>query len=477
MLFLREILLLAVILCVCWETGDNCGVECDESQRGLAQPTCYLRHYGTSTDCVISVRITDSAIRALGSFDKLTLMLDLQTRVNKLRIDDYFSNQLKVSTFRFHRGITSLILQGHYINIHINPGMFSLLPNLEYLAVISVLFEYFPYFGYFNRFLTYLYISEFDIPSTTLNILTGGHVSGLTGLKYLYLSPSQYMKRTDQSFTGLTSLTYLHLGSFHIPNPVTTLSPLVRLRDLRLQNCRFTDISFLTRTPYLYGLTRLDLNDNLITRIQCGAFTGLNNLKYLYLSSNPIQNICLTAFKGLESLVGLYLRYTSLTSPSSRMFEYLPSLEYIEIYGTLLHCDCCLLWLSRVHHNFDLYIDYARCASPSQHIRKRATDLSIYRYCTQDLSYQCFNRSISCPSGTSCQDTLDTYLCVCQQEGDLFDRSLNRCVSREEISSARPKLDGTTSTFATFPAATCPSCPSCPTSTCATCPTTAAPTI
>ena len=513
MLFLREILLLAVILCVCWETGDNCGVECDESQRGLAQPTCYLRHYGTSTDCVISVRITDSAIRALGSFDKLTLMLDLQTRVNKLRIDDYFSNQLKVNTFRFHRGITSLILQGHYIHIHINPGMFSLLPNLEYLAVISVLFEYFPYFGYFNRFLTYLYISEFDIPSTTLNILTGGHVSGLTGLKYLYLSPSQYMKRTDQSFTGLTSLTYLHLGSFHIPNPVTTLSPLVRLRGLRLQNCRFTDISFLTRTPYLYGLTRLDLNDNLITRIQpgifssytnlvylylhdnsllvlleCGAFTGLSNLKYLYLSSSPIQNICFTAFKGLESLVGIYLRYTSLTSPSSRMFEYLPSLKSIEIYGTPLHCDCCLLWFSRVHHNFDLYIDYARCASPSQHIKSRATDLSIYRYCTQDLSYQCFNRSISCPSGTSCQDTLDTYLCVCQQEGDMFDRSLNRCVSREEISSARPKLDGTTSTFATFPAATCPSCPSCPTSTsstcpscptstCATCPTTAAPTI
>ena len=372
MLFLKEILLLAVVLCVCWETGDNsCWVDCDESQRRLARPTCYLRDDGTSAFCGISLSYSNTDLRALESFDKLTLVLDLQKRVNVLDmynyISDSYNNPLKVSTFRFHRKITSLKIS----NFKINPGMLDLLPNLKFLRMGSVSFEYFPYLAHANR-LTYLSIYRFDIPSTTNSIL-GGHVSGLTRLKHLYLSPSQYMNTTDQSFTGLTSLTYLYLRSFHILNPVTTLSPLVRLWDLRLRKCRLTDISFLTRTPYLYGLTYLELNNNLITRIQpgifsgytnleylllysnriaqleCGAFTGLSNLKYLYLSSNPIQNICFTAFKGLESLAGLNLRSASLTYISSRMFEYLLSLRYIEIYGTPLHCNCSLQWLSRVN--------------------------------------------------------------------------------------------------------------------------------
>ena len=508
MLFLREILLLAVVLCVCWKTGDNsCGVECDEFQRGLAQPTCYLRDDGTSTECRISLSYPNTEIQRIGSFDKLTIVLDLQTRVNKLNMYSmYYSYsyryhqktnyRLEVSAFKFHRKITSLTIS----NFIIHPGMLVLLPNLKFLRMDSVSFEYFPYLAHANR-LTYLSIYSFDIPSTTPRIL-GAHLSGLTRLKYLSLYPNrQYINTTDQSFTGLTALTYLYIESFHIPNPVTTLSPLVRLRKLRLHSCELTDMSFLTRTPSLYRLTYLDLGSNLITRIQpgifsgytnleyfllysnriaqleCGAFTGLSNLLLLHLYSNPMQNICFTAFKGLESLAGLNLRYTSLTSLSSRMFEHLHSLRYIEIYGTPLHCDCSLQWLSSVHHNFGLYI-YASCASPSEHINKAATDLSIYNYnCTQDLSYQCFNRSISCPSGTSCQDTLDTYLCVCQQEGDLFVRSLNRCVSSEEISNGLLRLGATTPTSATSPTSTSPTstsptatCPSCPTSTCATCP-------
>ena len=453
MLFLREILLLAVVLCVYWETGDTrCGVKCFESQRG---PTCYLRDDGTETECDVSLRNSDTEIQTLGNFDKLTLMFDLQTRVNSLRIHNHIIILLKVNTFRFHNELTSFAL--HDGNNQISPGMFFLIPNLKYLRMSSVFFEYFPYFGHANRFLTFLYIYEFNIPSTTTRNLRGGHVSGLTGLKYLSLSPSQYMNTTDQSFTGLTALTFLLMQRFHIPNPVTTLSFLVRLRTLLLYRCELTDVSFLTRTSSLYGLTSLTLSYNNITRIQpgifsnytnlvrlyshsnklsqleCGTFTGMNNLKFLDLNYNPIENICFTAFKGLESLARLYLSSTSLTSLSSRMFEYLPSLEYIYLTSTPLHCDCCLQWLSRVHHNFSLVSIRAVCASPLEHINKPATDVSIYRDCTQDLSNQCFNRSISCPSGTSCQDTLDTYSCVCQQEGDLFVRSLNRCVSSISI--------------------------------------------
>ena len=497
MLFPKDILLL-VILCVCWETGDtSCRIECDQSQIGLTEPTCYLRDDGTNTECSISVSSSSTAIRTLGSFDKLTIMLDLQTRVRELYIYNYIdNNKLKVNTFKFHTELTSLTL--YYGNTRIHPGMFLLLPNLKYLALSSVYFVYFPYFAHTNRFLTYLYIYIFNISSTSPHILTRDHVSGLSQLEYLFLYPTPYINTTEQSFSGLTGLTYLYTGYLNIPNPINTLSPLVRLKGLYIHYSRLTDISFLTQTPFLYRLTRLGFDHNLITQIPAGifsnyanlaylslynnsliqleseAFKRLSNLEILFLNSNPIQNLSLTAFKGLESLRVLSLQDTSLTSLSSRMFEYLPSLVDIWLRSTPLHCNCSLQWIPKVHHSFNFYLSNAVCASPSEHRSKLATDPSIYTECIQDLSYQCFNRSVSCPTASYCQDTLDTYTCVCEQEGYTFIRNLNKCVSSEDINNLLQKLNTNTSPTATCPScATCPAsatCPSCHTTTYATCP-------
>ena len=498
MLFPKDILLL-VILCICWETGDtSCQIECDQSQIRLTEPTCYLRDDGTNTECGISVSGSDTAIRTLRSFDRISIMLDLQTRVRELYIYNYIDNKLKVSTFKFHTEITSLRL--YYRNMQINPGMFLLLPNLKHLHMYSVYFVYFPYFAHTNRFLTSLDIFLFDISSPYPHILTRDHISGLSQLKYLVLYPTQYINTTDQSFSGLTALTYLYTGNLNIPNPINTLSPLVRLKELYIYSNGLTDISFLTQTPFLYGLTNLGFDHNLITQIPAGIFSnyanlvilnlyensliqlesevfrGLSNLEILNLNSNPIQNISLTAFKGLESLWKLSLQDTSLTSLSSRMFEYLPSLVLI-VLDVPLHCHCSLQWMPKVHHSFNLRLSNAVCVSPSEHRDKLATDPSIYTECIQDLSYQCFNRSVSCPTGSYCQDTLDTYTCVCEQEGYAFIRNLNKCVSSEDINNGLQKLN--TNTCATCPAsATCPTttsatCPSCPTTTSATCPSCA----
>ena len=496
MLFPKDILLL-VILCVCWETGDtSCRIECEQSQIGLAEPTCYIRDDGTNIGCRISVSSSSTAIRTLGNFDKLTIMLDLQTRVRGLSIYNYIdNNKLKVSTFKFHTGITSLTL--YFGNIQIHPVMFFLLPNLLSISISSVYFVYFPYFAHTNRLLTYLYIHQFDISYPSPHILTRDHVSGLSQLKVLWIYPTQYMNATDRSFSGLTALTLLYTESLNIPNPITTLSPLVRLKGLYVYSSELTDLSFLTQTPSLYGLTILELGYNLITPIPAGTFSnyanlvhlylyensliqlesevfkGLSNLELLYLDFNPIQDISLTAFKGLESLRKLSLQDTSLTSLYSRMFEYLPNLVYIWLRSTPLHCNCSLQWLSKVHHSFHLYLSNAVCVSPPEHRSKLATDPSIYTECIQDLSYQCFNRSVSCPTGSYCQDTLDTYTCVCEQEGYTFIRNLNKCVSSEDINNGLQKLN--TNTCATCPAsATCPSYPSCATSaTCPSCPSLA----
>ena len=381
-----------------------------------------------------------------------------------------------------------------------------LLPNLLSISISSVYFVYFPYFAHTNRFLTYLYIHQFDISSTSPHILTRDHVSRLSQLKVLWIYPTQYINATHRSFSGLTALTLLYTESLNIPNPINTLSPLVRLKGLVFYSSRLTDVSFLTRTPSLYGLSIIELGYNLITPIPAGilsnyanlvhlnlyensliqleseVFKGLSNLETLSLESNPIQDISLTAFKGLKSLRKLFFEHTSLTSLSSRMFEYLPSLVDIVLYDAPLHCDCCLQWISKVHHSFNLYLSSAVCVSPSEHRDKLATDPSIYTECIQDLSYQCFNRSVSCPTGSYCQDTLDTYTCVCEQEGYTFIRNLNKCVSSEDISNGLQKLNTNTCATCPSPTASCPSCatyvafpscttcPSCLTTTYATCP-------
>ena len=475
MLFLKESLLLVLILCVCWDTGEAvCWIECDESQIGLTEPTCYLKDDATEAYCEFTVNSEDTAIRTLESFDKLNIVFDLQTRVGKLTISNYLNINLKLSTFKFHLEITSLLLNNGNLpfrKTQINPGLFMLLPNLKYISMTSVFFEYFPYFAYTNKFLTYLHVSQFEIPSSAPHSLSRGYISGLTELKHLRLESiqtTQHLDTTDRSFAGLTSLTYLLLGRFNIHNPINTLSPLTRVRDLRLINCGLADMSFLNRTPSLYGLTRLVLNANFITEIQASifsnytnlvelylhsnklvqleseAFRGLNNLETLYLDSNPIQDISITAFKGLKFLTRLYLEYNSFTSLSSRMFEYLSNLKYMGLSDVPLHCDCSLQWMPRVHHNFGLYLSLTKCATPPEHIHKQAIDPSLYTDCIQELSYQCFNSSTSCPTGSYCQDTLDTYTCVCEQEEYQFVRSVNTCVSSEEIRNSLQRLGVTT---------------------------------
>ena len=112
MLFLREVLLV-VLLSVCWETGHaSCQIECEESQRGLSQPTCYLRDDGTGTSCSKRVDRRDEAIQSLGSFDKLSIFFDFQTRVESLDISCSSDIKLELNTFRFHFQISSLSLDG-----------------------------------------------------------------------------------------------------------------------------------------------------------------------------------------------------------------------------------------------------------------------------------------------------------------------------------------------------------------------------
>ena len=377
--------LLLCCCCCCLRVNATCWVECLESQRNLSDSECFLKDDGTSHRCTVDI----------SECKKVTVFIDLTSTVQDLTIANSISS-LKISAFRLHSEITSL----HISKAFINTVLFYLLPQLTNLSLWQVTF---PHFSYSNPLLTRLEVHSFSFtyPKMYKNILWKGRVSGLSQLNYLYLWPSQFSTTTDHSFSGLTALTFLYLGRFHIPKPVATFSPLVKLAWLMYPYSKLTDISFLSLTPSLFGLTYLSFEDNKITHIPTNVFLnytnliqldlehneiitlekdcfkGLIKLVNLHLNSNQLKELSTTVFRGLRSLTFINLSYNSISHLSSKMFESLKNLELF-LYGSPLCCDCSLQWMSKIFFN---YIYLARCATPPQYSGNDATDSDIYVNC------------------------------------------------------------------------------------------------
>ncbi|HEY1189008.1 MAG TPA: leucine-rich repeat domain-containing protein, partial [Gemmata sp.] len=137
------------------------------------------------------------------------------------------------------------------------------------------------------------------------------HLSGLTGLAYLYLNSTGV---TDLSpLSGLTGLAYLYLSSTGVTD-LSPLSGLTGLRELYLISTGVTDLSPLSG---LTGLTRLNLNSTGVTDLS--PLSGLTGLTRLNLNSTGVTD--LSPLSGLTGLTELYLNNTSVTdlSPLSKL--------------------------------------------------------------------------------------------------------------------------------------------------------------
>ena len=432
--------------------GGDCRVECLGSERAKSNPTCLLKdnrcRFSTST--LRSQNITE--------FNQISVLIDFPN-VDNIRIWNSLGIELRIGASAYNDKLTSLQLNGAMY--YIRPDLFFLFPNLKDLLLGSARLEYFPYLSRSNQFLTRIHI-DFRTSINPTKTLRSGHVSGLRDLKRLSIIHSSGLNLTDQTFSGLTALTLLFVKRCHIPNPATTFSPLVRLKKLYYRSSGLTNVSFLSQTPSLHGLTFLSFYKNRISSIP--AISNYHNLEKLSLDSNRISRIENKWSNNGAALVTLNLNFNPISHLSSRMFEYLPNLTAIYLTGLPLHCDCGLQWMSIV----SLKLYSSRCSTPPQHSGKRATYPSIYVNCTQELSYQCFNRSNSCPTGSYCQDTLDSYTCVCEEENYYFIKHLNKCVNYEQSTT-------TSTQCITSTQCTCPPTPTCPTPTCTT-PTCTTPT-
>ena len=483
----------------------TCWIDCSvESYRPL-EPYCYLNDDGNSYYCGIDV--TTSQLNGLtdNSWNRVRLAINVTNTVTQVtivsRIEDY---KLEVNAFRLFPQLTRLDIK--FRKCIVLYSTFYLLTNLKHLNLYDVAFHQFPAISLVNPHLTYIWIHYYRVLSGTRE-LRSHHVSGLSKLKHLSLYPKDRTTVTQRTFSGLTALTSLYINLMRLePNPVSILSPLRRLKELGISQSELTSIEFLKQTPSLYQLSHLHfwnniissfsgevftdytelkdlgLHSNRISVINRSNFTQLGSLNRLILQTNQITTIPPDTFKDMPLLTRVYLDYNSITTLSSRVFEHLTGIRYIHLSNNRFHCDCTLQWMSVVKQEYGTYLYSPRCQTPTEYRGRVATDPVLYTNCTRDLSYDCFSRSVECPRGSFCEDTIDSHQCVCEGEGVAFSSSLNRCVNYEKlILASQGQFLTDTNGHATFVPHTSPTCPLCPTITttvpqsCPICPTTATP--
>ena len=433
----------------------TCWINCYSESSHSLEPFCYLNNDKIDNFCTIEVHPTE--LHGLSSHDwhSIILIINVTEHVNYLDIRSYLPEfKLEITAFRPFNQITTL--ETRFNNHIVSTLLLLFLPNLKHISLSGVSLHYFPSFGYLNKQLTSLILQDLKILSN-VNTIGKNSIGHMHNLEFLSLSPNAKTFVTDHTFSGLTTLTYLHTTNIQMPNIILTLSPLVRLKTLAITNANIHEIEFLNEIPSLYPITSLDFSNNnissfssdtfcnysqlnelylcgnSITTINRSNFTSLNNLTYISLCSNQISTVTDDTFKDMPFLKYINLQKNYITTLPSRAFEYLSDVKQIYTTENPIHCDCSLQWMSIVRQNYGKTLSFASCTTPAEHSGKPAVDPSIYISCTRELSYHCFDKSINCPRGSYCHDTQQGYECVCEGERVVFSHTLNACIAFEEL--------------------------------------------
>ena len=428
----------------------RCWVHCPAFQLNELQPYCYLNDEEGDRVCQISVRTSDLTELQSQNWNKVNLFINVSNSVSLSLHNRLSEYGLELRSFRNIEQVTRLEIG--YNNLIMSRYILYNLQNLRSISCYQVAFPYFPPFPV-NSELTYLYVRSYTIMSND-PIIRSGLISGLSSLQYLRIYPRNGGKITNNALSGLTALTKIVLENVVISDYVNILSPLVRLKIFIINTCGVSDISFLKQTPVLYGVTYISFGNNEIESFPADTFKNYTQLEELYMEANSISEInrfysksikvlhlyqnqithvSEDAFRDTPLLTYIHLYNNAITRLSSRTFEHLHQIKRIYLHENPLHCDCNLKWLYNVTQEYGIQIYTSLCATPPQHEGISALDSSLYTNCTEEQSYHCFNRTISCPEGSYCQDTRDSYKCVCEGDGVAFSRTLNQCVDYESI--------------------------------------------
>ncbi|CAH1245846.1 SLIT2 [Branchiostoma lanceolatum] len=219
------------------------------------------------------------------------------------------------------------------------------------------------------------HMQQLDISYNNIGEILAGAFQGLWSLEVLKLDNNRLERIEAQAFAGLGNMRYLHLAH----NQLTTLAPqtfaglekvmFIWLHDNvldRLQDGTFDDIGsnvvdtidlsnnhIASVGPATFRGLRvvndLKLSDNMLTAVPSAALSGLR-LTHLYLDYNPISRIEAGAFRGLQGLQILYLaNMPELANIEDSAFANLHHLRELYLFGNFLlsaiHRDAFLgLW-------------------------------------------------------------------------------------------------------------------------------------
>ncbi|XP_078669128.1 slit homolog 2 protein-like isoform X5 [Branchiostoma floridae x Branchiostoma belcheri] len=197
-------------------------------------------------------------------------------------------------------------------------------------------------------------------------------------------------------------------------------------------------INIIPNLSHLKHLTRLDLSNNMISKISNNAIANLTQLSTLILSYNNLRCISPKAFAGLKALRILSLHGNQLSTIPQEAFKDLQSLSHIALGANPLYCDCHLVWLSDWVKKDFIEPGIAKCAGPKQTMADKllltapsrnfvcseeGPDLEILAKCEPCLSGPCQH------NGTCVEDPGLSYSCTCQEgfTGRNCETILNEC--------------------------------------------------
>ncbi|XP_040274690.1 toll-like receptor 3 [Bufo bufo] len=194
-----------------------------------------------------------------------------------------------------------------------------------------------------NSFIYLHHLKSLNLEENQISHLYFRAFNGLSNLTYLnlkkFFSSSNNPKIDDLSFQWLQNLQYLNMEqNKKIDLSENTFTGLISLTTLSLGGCLFQTFTNKTFSSLSNSsLISLNLTKTEVIKLESGAFYGLKHLQVLDLGLNQIdQYLTGEEFGGLHSIKQIYLSYNKHLTLSSSSFCNIPTLEKLNLRKTAL---------------------------------------------------------------------------------------------------------------------------------------------
>ncbi|XP_070778313.1 toll-like receptor 13 [Enoplosus armatus] len=389
-------------------------------------PKVPLTIRGLSTLVVLS--LSDNDIGELGCSDFLNL-----TRLMQLFIGNNRVSKLRGCAFQDLKNLRLLYIEGNPIfRLY---DTFSV--SLQNLRILNMNRNDFKGLSK-GDFGTLSSLMVLDLESLSDCQVDNGTFEGLGHLQTLILSPTNLRNDMFRGLPHLQSLT-LYLPTFmnslsHQVNGEPPFLNVPSLRQLIIKNSNKWNIAistdllrglkyledfaaekFFTNTPhpdtftYTPRLASLQIIDSNVSYPKPDLFQPIPNLQALNLSKNKLRSLDFLTQVNLSALSQLILRENELTVINETVFQRLPALRYLDLFGNPFTCDCSnigfIQWVKNNNQTQVVNAYQYDCSFPPSKQGTRLLDFDI-QSCWKDFSFLCF----ICSSGLTLVTLLTSFI-------------------------------------------------------------------